>query len=424
MKIAVIGSGISGISVSWLLSQKYQIDCYEKNNYIGGHSNTVEIKYNDKEIAVDTGFIVFNHRTYPNLTNFFKHLDVATHPSKMSFASSINDGEFEFSGKSFSGLFSQIRNFFNYKFWLMLRDIVRFNKIAILEVENNQDITIGEFLEQKKFGKYFVNFYLLPMIASIWSCDMKIAEIYPLKKLVTFFHNHGLLTVSNQPQWHTVIGGSKEYIKKIIASFSGNIFINSEVIDISKCGDKLQLKVMQNGLEKSELYDKIIFANHGDEVFEILKNYNQNLSNLFSNFTFQKNIAVLHRDKSMMPINENSWSSWNFVGNYPYQDSIINSSFTYWMNNLQNIDNKFPLFVTLNPLKKIDQSKVFASFVYSHPVYNNASIKAQEQVEKMQGFDNIYYCGAYLGNGFHEDGLVSAIKVANQLGVSAPWQNS
>lgn len=305
MKIAIIGSGISGMAVSWLLNKDHEIDLYEKNNYIGGHSNTVTINYRGKEIAVDTGFIVFNHQTYPNLKALFELLNVKTKPSNMSFAASIDDGKIEYCGQSLATVFCQKKNIFNWQFLLMLRDILKFNKNAKKIMESSDNPTLEQFLDDLKMGNYFRKFYLLPMASAIWSCPLELIKNYPAKSLVRFFINHGLLSVINQPQWYTVEGGSKEYVKLLCNDFKERIFLNSKIEKIKKLPDgKLEIA--------GKIYDKVVLACHSNQALEIVGDFNNEVKNLLKKIRYQKNIATLHFDENLMPKNKKAWASWNF----------------------------------------------------------------------------------------------------------------
>jgi len=407
MKIAVIGSGISGMAVSYLLNKDHEIDLYEKNNYIGGHSNTAEINYDGKKIAVDTGFIVFNHQTYPNLKALFEKLGVVTKPSNMSFAASINGGEIEYSGQNLSAVFCQKKNIFNWQFLLMIKDILKFNKSAVEVLESADNPTLNEFLDRLKVGKYFREFYLLPMAAAIWSCPLETMKNYPAKSLVRFFLNHGLLKVTNQPQWYTVEGGSREYVKLLCKDFSNRIFLNSKITKIKKLSDgKLEVA--------GKIYDKVVIASHSNQALEMIDDFDERFKNLLKKIPYQKNIATLHRDENLMPKNKKAWASWNYLRDLEVAENK-GLALSYWMNMLQGIDEKYPLFVTLNSTKKIDPKKIFAEFEYEHPIFNEAAVEAQKEFENLQGLENLYFCGAYLRYGFHEDGLLSAIKVAEKL---------
>lgn len=419
-KIAIIGSGISGLACAYFLSEKYNVKIFEKNDYLGGHSNTATIDYNGKKIAVDTGFIVFNHATYPNLKSFFKLLDVACEKSNMSFAVKIDNGALEYAGTNLASVFAQIKNAFNPQFLIMLRDILRFNKkaIDILSKPFDANYTLQNLLDDLGVKKYFREFYLLPMSGAIWSCPLETMLAYPAQSFVAFFKNHGLLTVADQPQWYTVAGGSKEYVKKIADKIGENsISLNDEVNSVERLEDGVLVKSKKG----EELFDFVFFASHGNQVLPLLKNASAAEKEVFSAFKYQPNLAVLHRDSSVMPNAKKAWSSWVYSNNSKNENQQI--AVSYWMNNLQNIDAKYPLFVTLNPAQKIAEEKIFARFNYEHPIFDSAAVNAQSRIDELQGLDKIYFCGAYQNNGFHEDGISSALLAINKLKIFAPWQS-
>jgi predicted NAD/FAD-binding protein len=335
----------------------------------------------------------------------------------MSFAAKIDGGRFEYAGTNLSTVFAQLKNALNPKFWLMLSNIVTFNKKAkdVLEKPFEASYSLGHFLDDLGMGDYFRKFYLLPMSGAIWSCPIEVMLAYPAQSFVRFFQNHGLLSVSNQPQWYTVNGGSVEYVKKIAAKLSDSVSLNDEVISVVRLADGILVKSAKG----EEVFDSVLFATHGDLVLKIMSNPNQEERRIFSNFSYQKNLAVLHRDSSLMPVAKRAWASWVYSKNEKESNQI---SVTYWMNNLQNIDKNFPLFVTLNPNEKIAEDKVFARFVYDHPIFDSKAVAAQSEIKKVQGLDRIYFCGAYQKYGFHEDGISSAIAAMNLLDVWAPWQ--
>ncbi len=418
-KIAVVGSGISGLAAAYFLSEKFSLKIFEKNQYLGGHSNTVDIDYSGKKIAVDTGFIVFNHQTYPNLTPFFHLLDVAYEKSNMSFAVKVDGGLFEYAGTNVSTVFAQIKNAFNPKFLWMLRDILYFNKKAeeILQRKFEPNYTLKNLLDDLGVREYFRKYYLLPMSGAIWSCPIETMLSYPAQSFVRFFKNHGLLTVSNQPQWFTVSGGSRQYVQKIAAKIGAeNISLNNPVIAV----ERLENKVLLRSNYGEEFFDYVFFATHGDQVLPILKTPNPQEKSLFGNFKYQSNLAVLHSDSSVMPNAKKAWASWVYAANNQNKNDKI--SITYWMNKLQNIDQNFPLFVTLNPNQEISRDKIFAQFSYDHPIFDSSAVAAQGFIEQIQGLDRIYFCGAYQKYGFHEDGISSALNAINKLGIKAPWQ--
>ncbi len=419
MKIAIIGSGIAGNSAAYLLNKKYDITLFEKNNYVGGHSNTANINYEGENINVDTGFIVFNHRTYPNLTKLFKKLNVETTKSDMSFGISCQKTGFEYCVRNIKGLFANKSNIFNLKFIKMLFDVVKFNKKAtkfVLNNKNNRVIqtekTLGDFLAEIKVSDYFLNYFLLPMAGAIWSCPAKQMLEYPALSFLRFYHNHGLLTLFNQPQWFSVKGGSKEYVKLLINDFKDKIKLNSKIKSVTKKDEEIEI-IDENNQVYS--FDKVIFANHPDEILQIAQNLPEESVKVLENFKFQENLAILHKDNSFMPKKKSAWASWVYFRESDVQDKCCVS---YYMNFLQDINEKYPIFVTLNPHKEVKKEDIFAKYVYHHPIFDKNAIDAQGKISQIQGLNNFYYVGAYQENGFHEDGLVSALKVAKLFGVA------
>ena len=418
-KIAIIGSGISGLASAYFLSDKFQVKLYEKNDYLGGHSNTVDVDYAGKKIAVDTGFIVFNHQTYPNLKAFFELLDVAYEKSQMSFSVKIDKGRIEYAGTNLASVFAQFKNVFNWRFLQMLVDILRFNKEAqnILEKEFDPSYKLENLLDDLRLKDYFRNYYLLPMSGAIWSCPLETMLAYPAQSFVRFFKNHGLLSVADQPQWYTVTGGSREYVKKIAAKIGANsISLNDAVISV----EREESRILVQSKKGEETFDHVLFACHGNQVLPILKNPTSQEKEILSNFSYQPNLAVLHCDTSIMPNHKKAWASWVYGKNGDQKNESI--AITYWMNNLQNIDKNYPLFVTLNPNQEIASDKIFAKFNYEHPIFDEAAVSSQNKINEIQGLDRIYFCGAYQKYGFHEDGISSALSALKQLGVVAPWQ--
>ena len=421
-RVAIIGSGISGLVCAYFLNKDYDIKFYEKNDYIGGHSNTVDVNYEGKKIAVDTGFIVFNHQTYPNLKAFFELLDVAYEKSQMSFAVKIDNSKIEYAGTNLNAVFAQRKNLLNPRFIKMLMDIMRFNKMAqnLLNQERDLDYSMINFLRDLKVGKYFRDYYLLPMASAIWSTPLDKINDYPATSFVRFFKNHGLLTVSDQPQWLTVSGGSRQYVKKVCAEFNDKISLNNAVQNIYQNAEK---KWVVESQKSTEIFDKIVVATHADQALNFLKNPTQKQTEILSSFTYQKNLAVLHKDCAVMPKAKKAWASWVYSHNSLAKNLAKNNlSVSYWMNNLQNINQSYPLFVTLNPNIEINPKNIFAQFEYEHPIFDAKAVKAQARIDEIQGQDEIYFCGAYQSFGFHEDGISSALRVLNKMQIKAPWQ--
>lgn len=421
MKIAVIGSGVSGLSAAWLLSQNHTVDLYEKDDRLGGHANTQHVAINGEQIAVDTGFIVYNERTYPNLTALYHHLGVDTDATEMSFAVSLANGEHEYSGSGFKGLFAQRANLIRPSFWKMLRDILRFYKEAPKDARSSayQGITLGSYLQTKNYSQVFCDNHLLPMGAAIWSMPARQLLEFPFKAFIAFCNNHGLLQLKDRPQWRTVNGGSINYVQKLAKSISGNTYLNAGVTGIHRKPGSVTVTT-RGGFD--ETYDHVIFACHSDEALTILNNGSATTPNervFLNSIRYQRNVAILHSDPALMPKRKETWSAWNYVGT---QQKDAQLCVSYWMNALQKLETEQDLFVTLNPVQQPAEGTVLRTFHYAHPVFNNVAVKAQKQIWKMQGHRRTWYCGAYLGYGFHEDGLQSGLAVAEAIGgQDRPW---
>lgn len=415
--IAIIGTGISGLGAAFLLNPHHTITVYEKSGEIGGHTRTCTVNYDGKEISVDTGFIVFNYRNYPHLSKLFKHLDVPVQKSVMSFGVSADHGALEWAAENVNSLFGQRRNLVNPQFYRFLLDIVRFNRGALAMSKKIPDATLGELIQKMGLGPWFAPYYILPMGGAIWSCPLSAILDFPAKTFIDFFEAHGLLTVTNQPQWYTVTGGSKEYVKRLIKPFADKIRRNCAATRITRQNGRV---IVEDSRGDSRVYDHVILACHGDEALAMLADANTEERLALSAFHYQSNLAVLHSDTSIMPKRRRCWASWIY-----HADSSQNSnalSVTYWMNQLQNIPDDTPLFVTLNPIQPIAKDKIFDQHIFKHPIYRKETLVAQQEVQALQGSHNTWFCGAHLRNGFHEDGLASAVNVAKQLGAKIPWQ--
>ncbi|NDF12493.1 MAG: FAD-dependent oxidoreductase [Proteobacteria bacterium] len=417
MKLAVVGSGIAGMGAAWLLRRKYDVTVYEKNDYIGGHSRTIQVNYDNKPISVDTGFIVFNHKNYPNLTQLFKHLGVAVEKSDMSFGVSINGGQLEYSGVNAGGLLAQKANLFKPDFYKLLLDILKFNRNAAAILKRDENPTLGEYLTQMGMSDWFRKYYILPMGGAIWSTPLEEMLDYPAKTFIQFFEEHGLLTVSDQPQWYTVKGGSKEYIKKLTMPYKDNIQLKCGVKDITR--KETKIVVTDTNGDKAD-YDHVVIAAHGDQALAMLKDADAAEKQILSSFKYKKNTVVVHRDPSLMPKRKAAWASWIYLANEG--DSGDKLAVTYWMNKLQNIDMKHPLFVTMNPPHAPAEELTFDTFNFEHPVYDMKAIDAQKNLAKIQGKRNTWFVGSYLKYGFHEDAFTSALEVAKELGATPPWR--
>ena len=412
-RIAIIGSGISGLTSAYLLHQHHTITVFEANDYIGGHTHTVEIKHLGETHQVDTGFIVCNDRNYENFLKLMAKLDVALKPTEMSFSVRNNLVNLEYNGHNINTLFSQRRNFLRPKFYRLVYDILKFNKAAKESLRNqpNKSLTLGEFVLQERLSTTFRDNYLMPMVAAIWSCSLKQAEKFPLKFFLRFFLNHGLLDIKNRPQWYVVDGGSTAYVKPMTASFEQNIKLSCPVFSVKRNDEFLEVR-HATGVEK---FDQVIFACHSDQALELLENPSTNENSILGDLEYQENDIILHTDASLMPKNRLSWASWNFLAGERKTDEP--PLVTYCMNILQGIQSKVPFLVSLNAKQKIASEKILREFIYSHPIYSQKAIQAQSRRETICGVDRIHYCGAYWYSGFHEDGVRSALDVVKRFGV-------
>jgi len=417
LEIAIIGSGISGLSNSLFLSKKNNVTLYEKNNYLGGHTNTKTINYRDKRINVDTGFIVFNKLNYPNLLKLFDFYNVAYEDSDMSLSVSNVHNNIEWSGQNINTIFADRYRLLDIKFLRFLLNILKFNRFIkknINELSKDKQ-PLGDWLKNKNFSEEFKENYILPMSAAIWSMSSNDVLNYPISNLFSFFNNHRLLHEKKlRPQWLTVSNGSKSYIDKILNSTNINTRLNSKIDKIHTNNGKFLLKDI-NGFEKE--YDKIIFSIHPEKILEIKNDFDKKIIDILKLFKTSKNKAYLHSDDSLMPKNKKVWSSWNV-----FSDKEMNKvSLTYWMNKLQNINNNYPIFVTLNPLHIPDKRKVFEIIDYEHPIYDKNAIDGQQQLKSIQGYKNYWFAGAWTGNGFHEAGLLSSLMISKSLDGVIPW---
>lgn len=419
-KVAVIGSGISGLSAAWLLSKHCDVTLYEADDRLGGHANTVDIRFGLNTIAVDTGFIVYNDRNYPNLVALFEHLGVPTDSSNMSFAASLDDGRFEYSGCGLSGLLGQRSNAIRPRFWRMVSDILRFYKQApgLLERTDLDTATIGDYLDANHYSRAFVEDHLMPMGAAIWSSSADDMRGYPLHAFIRFFVNHGLVVLKDRPQWRTVTGGSREYVSRLLADFKGTVRRNTPIASIARFGGRVTVTDTHGN---SDLYSDIVVATHADQALALLSDADERERALLGAFDYTPNTAVLHSDIRLMPKRKQVWASWNYIA-VRQQSGDSPLCVTYWMNQLQNLDPSVPLFVTLNPSRDIDPAKVHSTVHYSHPLFDQKAMAAQKQLWQLQGKRNTWFCGAHFGAGFHEDGLQSGLAAAESLaGIRRPW---
>lgn len=419
LDIAIVGTGIAGMSAAWLLNQGHRITVYERNGRVGGHSNTVEVPTARGIIPVDTGFIVYNEPNYPNLTALFRHLDVPTRDSDMSFAASLDDGAMEYAGTDLNGLLGQRANAVRPRFWNMISELLRFYRDApgLLDDPIAETVSLGEYLRRERYSDGFANDHLLPMGAAIWSTTPAEMLEYPAAAFVRFCEHHGLLRLKDRPQWRTVDGGSREYVKRLTAPYRDAIRFGG-VRAVHRLGNKV---AVEDARGVAEAYDHVVIAAHADEAFDLLADPDPSERHLLGRWRYTRNRAVLHGDSSLMPRRRRVWSSWNFIGGRD-RDSEQALCVTYWMNRLQSLDPEQPLFLTLNPVREPAAGTVIREFEYTHPFFDRDALNAQRQLWSLQGHRRTWFCGSYFGYGFHEDALQSGLAVAEQLGgVRRPW---
>ncbi|SIT66151.1 Predicted NAD/FAD-binding protein [Ectothiorhodosinus mongolicus] len=420
-RIAVIGGGISGLASAWLLAQKYDVTLFEKNDYIGGHTNTVEVDGDQGPIGVDTGFMVFNHRNYPNLKALFAHLGVASQPTDMSFSASINQGQLEYAGSDLNTLFGQRRNLLRPRFLRMLRDILRFNREGkrLVGLDIVPSITLGGHLLKEGYGAGFRDDYLLPMAAAIWSCPTHRMLDFPLGSFLRFFTNHGLLDLTGRPQWHTVKGGSREYVRQMLKALPERAHINSPVVQVRRENEGVVVRT-ESGDEAH--FDQAVLGCHADQSLQMLEAPSDLERSILGAVSFQPNRAILHTDATLMPKLRRVWASWNYLASQSQESQPASAvSVTYWMNSLQSLAQSKDYFVSLNPLQDPRAETVIREISYRHPVFDQRAMDAQQKLSLIQGKNRLWFCGAWTGYGFHEDGLKSALAVARGLEVSPPW---
>lgn len=416
-QIAIIGSGISGLGAAWALSRHNQVTVYEADDRIGGHSNTVDVATPDGKIPVDTGFIVYNEATYPHLSNLFSHLEVPTYETDMSFAFSL-DRHFEY-GASAAGILARPRNLLRPGFVRMLSDINRFRKEGA-RFDADEDETIGELLERNGFSEAFMSDYLYPMTGAIWSTRQGSIGDFPASSILRFLENHGLISIVGRPKWRTVTGGSRTYVEKLTASFADRIRTRSPVTRVTRSHDGVAVE----SPGAIETYDQVVLATHSDQALRILgSDATDDERSLLGSIPYETNRAILHSDPSLMPGSRRVWASWNAMARSRGRLDRP-ASVTYWMNRLQRLATNRDFFVSLNPLTEPEPSTVYATFEYAHPQFDRQAIRAQREIASIQGMNQTWFAGAYLGYGFHEDGLQAGLEVAAALGSPAPWHGN
>lgn len=410
--VAVIGAGISGLAAAYLLSRRYRVHLFEADSRLGGHTHTVVVGSANGPVALDTGFLVHNDRTYPNLVRLFEELGVATQDSDMSFAVSCRQSGLEYSSCGANGFFAQRRNLISPLHYSLLREILRFNREApkLLDARDAGRQTLGDFLESRRFGEDFIHHYLLPMASAIWSTSLDAIRSFPALTLVRFFDNHGLLSLTNQPTWKVVSGGSHSYIPKLTAAVPGTTHVDADIRAVSRSDSGVTIAFHSR---PSMTFDQVVFACGGDQVLPLLADPGDRERDVFAGFTTTTNEAWLHTDASVLPREPRARASWNYL----LADADAPPTVTYDLNRLQGLRTPEQYCVTLNPGDQIDDRQVLGRFVYRHPLYTRDAIRSQQRWAEVSGVNRTHYCGAYWFYGFHEDGLNSAIRVASALGV-------
>lgn len=414
MKIAVIGSGISGLTAAYLLSKEHEVHLFEKNNYIGGHTNTIDVTLQNENHHIDTGFIVFNEKTYPNFCHLLNQLNIKSETSNMSFSVSCEKTGLEYNGTSLNSLFAQRSNIFKPSFLRLISDILRFGKKTTNDkFVCDENITLGEYLNSHGFSDNFSKHYILPMASAVWSTNIHEIKNFPMINFIQFFKNHGMLSVNNRPMWRVISGGSKQYIPAFTKNYADKIYLNSTVSAINRTKNNVELYV---GNEQRVNFDQVVIATHSDQALKLLSDLSSEEENILNSFSYKRNTAILHYDEKLLPSNRLAWASWNYhLFNNDAHDAL--PTVTYYMNILQNIKSNFNFCVSLNCDDRINGNKLIKKIMYEHPQYSTKAFRAQQHHNLINGVNRTYFCGAYWGYGFHEDGVNSALSVANKFGI-------
>jgi len=432
-RIAVVGSGISGLSAAYTLQKKYDITLFEAENRLGGHTHTVRVPDDSgREFDVDTGFIVLNDCNYPVLHELFERWGVKVRWSDMSFSFFDPVEPFYYAGTTLLGLFAQTKNITSPRFYSFLYEVYRFCRDAISYLDAGStdnglgesrglldDITLGEFILERRYSKDMIDCYLLPMGSAIWSVPTAQMKAFPAETFFRFFRNHGLLSLVNRPRWQTVVGGSSAYLSKFRDKFKGTIRLACPVKNVIREASGVRVQFLENGTEHTEMsFDEVVLACHANQALSLFEEPSEREVELLSPWEYQNNEVILHTDTSILPPNKHAWASWNYSGRRLANEESSPATLTYYMNLLQGLESKTNFLVTLNESKKIDPSKILRTFNYSHPVFSNDAIKSQARLFELQGVGNTYFCGSYFGNGFHEDGARSGVQLSFLKGVS------
>lgn len=414
----MVGAGIAGLSAAWLLSRVHEVTLFEANDYLGGHTHTVDVTLDGMTAPVDTGFLVFNDRTYPELIALFDYLGIASCASDMSFSVRIAAENLEWAGSNLAAVFAQRRNLLRPQFWGMLSDILRFNKqaTAIAQGSSQSAVTLGEYLAAGGYGRAFRDWYLLPMAGAIWSCPAATMLDYPARTFFAFCANHGLLQVSDRPQWRTVIGGARTYVARLAAEI-GTVRVNTPVVSVLRGAGGATLKLAGGD---TQTFDVVVLACHSDQALRLLGDADAAEREVLGAIRYQDNAVILHTDEHFLPRSRAAWSAWNY---HAYDTAAQRQpvGVSYLINKLQPLPFRRPVIVTLNPGDEPRPETVIDRYSYAHPVFDQAGIAAQLRLPQLQGRRNTWFCGAWTGYGFHEDGLKAGMAVAADLGAAAPW---
>jgi uncharacterized protein len=407
-KLAIIGSGIAGMSAAYFLKDDFEVTVFEENDYIGGHTNTIDVHDGQQVCPLDTGFMVFNEKTYPNLLKLFNKLDVPYKNTDMSFSVRNDKLNLEYNGSSLGGLFSQKKNIFNLNFLKMIKEILKFNSHAptvLADESEYKEMSIGQYLKSLKLSEYFLTNFLAPMSSAVWSTPMELIKDFPAKSLVRFFYNHGFVGVNTQLQWKTVEGGSREYRDRLVSSLGSNMFTSCGVKKISQHVNQIEVTTA-SGVES---FDKVIVCTHADEALKMIDNPTKFQIDVLNKFQYQENTAVVHTDSSVMPHLSKNWSSWNFLMREDQTYTV------YYMNMLQGVSDRKDFFVNINGESFIDPDKVIKTITYHHPIFDVASMKAQERLDELNTQNNLHFSGSYYRYGFHEDALLSSVNLCETI---------
>jgi predicted NAD/FAD-binding protein len=419
-RIAIIGTGIAGLGCAHFLHRRFNLALYEKNDHIGGHTNTVSVTEENRSVPIDTGFMVFNEVTYPNLTRLFQELGVAVKPTKMSFSVQHLPTGLEFCGSSLNHLFAQRKNLLRPRFWRMLRQINRFNSeaVAALNGLEFQAHTLGEYVRERNYGDDFLNFYLVPMSSAVWSTPPELMLDFPAVTLLRFFHNHGFLGLHTQHPWLTVVNGAKSYVEKLTAPFHDKIGLYRAAAGVRREGGGVKVTDVSG---QTEMFDHVIFASHADETLKLLGDADERERRLLGEFKYQPNLALLHTDASVMPKTKRCWASWNYRIDYDAGGRICPSTI-YWMNSLQGVSDRVNYFVSINGADFVNPAAVLKRIPYEHPVFSLGAIRAQRELPKLNArMSNVFFCGSYFRHGFHEDAFTSALELCRLISGERLW---